>query len=182
MHVTMTVLVAAEEHIDRSHSWIWPEGYEAWFGSAASIIIFGLLFWKVGPLVKKAMATRTGRVQSELDDAAAAKATAESEAATIRQALGDIETERQRMLAAADEQAAAILLEGRTRLAREVADIHTKAAGDIESALGRLNDELRAEIARLSSVVAERVVVESLDDTTQQLLVEDFIVQVGSGR
>ena len=33
MHVAMSVVVHAEEHIDRSHSWIWPEGYEAWFGS-----------------------------------------------------------------------------------------------------------------------------------------------------
>lgn len=179
MHVTMTVILAAEERIDRSPSWIWPEGYEVWFGGAASIIIFSLLFWKVGPLVKKAMAARTGRVQTELDDAAAAKATAETEAAEVRQALGDIDAERERMLAAADEQAAAILTEGRTRLAREVADIQTKAAADIDSALGRLNDELRAEITRLSSVVAERVVAESLDDTTQQRLVEDFIVRVG---
>ena len=34
------ILVAAaeEEHIDRTHSWIWPEGYEIIFGAAASLI------------------------------------------------------------------------------------------------------------------------------------------------
>jgi F-type H+-transporting ATPase subunit b len=182
MHVTMSVLLAAEEHIDRSHSWIWPEGYEAWFGSIASILIFALLFWKAGPFVKKGMAARTARIQSELDAGAAAKAEAESEAATIRAALGDIGTERQNLLAAADEQAAAILVEGRVRLEREVAEIQAKAAADLESAMGRTQDELRAEIARLSSAAADRMIVESLDDETQQRLIESFIERVGGSR
>jgi F-type H+-transporting ATPase subunit b len=182
MHVTLTVLLAAEHRIDRSHSWIWPEGYEAWFGSIASILIFALLFWKAGPFVKKGMAARTARVQGQLDAATTAKAEAETEAATIRTALGDIGTERQHLLAAADEQAAAIVVEGRSRLEREVAEMQAKAAADLESAMGRSQDELRAEIAQLASVAADHVIVESLDAATQQLLIESFIERVGGGR
>jgi F-type H+-transporting ATPase subunit b len=181
MH-TLSVLIAAETHIDRSHSWIWPEGYEVWFGSAASIIIFALLIWKAGPLIKKGMTARTGRVQSELDTAAAAKTAAESEAAGIRAAKGDIAAERARLLVVADEQAAALLTEGRSRLEREVVEIQARAASDVESAFSRLNDELHAEIARLSATAAETVVAEALDAQTQQRLLEDFIARVGAGR
>jgi F-type H+-transporting ATPase subunit b len=96
--------------------------------------------------------------------------------------LGDIGTERQNMLAAAEEQAAAILVEGRVRLERDVAEIQAKAATDLESAMGRTQDELRAEIARLSAAAADRVIVESLDDETQQRLIESFIERVGESR
>ena len=61
--IAMSLLAAAEEHVDetQSHSWIFPEGYELLFGSIASIIIFALLWWKAGPLIVKAMRGRTER-------------------------------------------------------------------------------------------------------------------------
>ena len=119
----LSVLIAAaeeEEHIDRTHHWLWPEGYELCFGGAAAITIFGLLFWKVTPFAKKALADRTARIQAQLDEAAEAMTSADRAAAEIRQAKGDIEAERARLLAEADEQAAALLAEGRARLDREV--------------------------------------------------------------
>ena len=69
------------------------------------MIVIGLLIWKAGPLLKKAMAARTDKIQVELDDSAAAKRDAEAEAARIRQSLGNIDAERQRVLADADAQA-----------------------------------------------------------------------------
>jgi F-type H+-transporting ATPase subunit b len=176
-----SILVAAsEEHIDRTHSWIWPEGYELYFGGAAAITIFGLLGWKVFPLARKALNDRTARIQAQLDEAEEAKAKAEREAEEIRHAKGDIDAERARMLAEADEQAAALLAEGRERLEREVAELEAKASADIAAAGAREVDELRAEIARTASVVADRVVVETLDDETHQQLIESFIQRVGA--
>lgn len=167
------------ERIDQTPSKFWPEGYEIWFGGIASIMIFGLLFWKAGPLVKKAMAARTSRIQDELDAAKQAEDEAVAEAARIRQAKGDIEAERTRLLAEAEERAAALLTDGRARLEREVAELDAKADADIVSAGSRSIDELRAEIARLSSAAADGVVEESLDDATQQRLIEEFIANVG---
>ena len=155
------ILIAAseeEEHIDQSHHWLWPEGYEIWFFLAAWILVFGLLFWKVGPFAKKAMAARTARVQDELDAAAEAKASAETDAARIRQARGDIAAERSRLLAEADAQAEALLAEGRARLDREIAELHAQADADTDAALGRVTDELRSDIVRLASAAADSVV------------------------
>lgn len=177
----LLVAAADEEHIDRTHSWIWPEGYELFFGSLASVIIFGLLFWKAGPLVKKSMAARTARIQDELDGAAEALTGAEAESVEIRRALGDISAERSRLLAEADAQAEALLADGRARLDLEITELHAKADADIVAALGRGNDELRFEIAHLASAAADRSVEQTLDAETQQRLVEEFISRVGAG-
>jgi F-type H+-transporting ATPase subunit b len=175
-----TILLAAADET-QSHSAIWPEGYELLFGVPASLIIFGLLWWKAGPIVKKSMAARTAKIQGELDAGEADRLAAEEEAAQIRQAKGDIEAERQRLLADADRQAEATVEDGRARLQAEIADLETRAEADIAAAQGRTGDELRAEIVRLSIAAVEQVVTGSLDEATHQALIEDFIRRVGAG-
>ncbi len=168
------------ERIDQTHHWLWPEGYELLFGATASVIIFALLFWKGSPFVKKALNKRTEKVQAELDAAKQDEEEATAEAERIRQALGDIENERVHLLAQADERAAALLADGRARLEGEVAELEAKADADIALLGSRAMDEMRAEIARQSVLVAERVIEESLDEETQQRLIEDFIANVGA--
>lgn len=178
--------VAAEVDVDDS-GYItkypfWPAFAELLFGGIAFLIIAGLL-WKFAlPQAKAAMKARTERIQKQLDDAEADLASAESESASIRAAKGDIAAERQRLLAEADAQAAAVLTDGRARLAQEMADLEAKSLAEIGAATARVGDELRAEIARLSSAAIDHVVTGSLDDATQQQLVEDFIARVGAGR
>ncbi len=72
-----------------------------------------------------------------------------------------------------------MLIDGRIRIADEIADLQARAEADIESAKGRAIDELRVEIARLSSTAADRAVAESIDSATQQELIEAFIADVG---
>jgi F-type H+-transporting ATPase subunit b len=175
----------AQEHgIDdqgyTTHHPLWPEQAEIIYGGLASVIVIGLLIWKAGPMVKKAMAARTEKIQGELDDSAAARRDAEAEAARIRQSLGNIDAERQRLLAEADGQAEALLADGRARLEAEVAELDAKADADIAAGGGRAGDELRAEIARLSGAAADLVVERSLDEATQQQLIEAFIAKVGA--
>lgn len=169
-----------EHHIDRTHSWIWPYGYEMLWGGIAAIAIIGALVWKAGPFVKKGLADRTARIQGELDNASQAQTDAAAEAADIRQAKGDIEAERARMLADADAQAEALIADGRRRLDAEVADLEAKADSDIAAMGARSGDELRAEIARLSSAAVEEVMNGGLSDTTHQDLIESYISRVGA--
>ena len=175
----ITSLLGAEDP-SQSISWILPEQAEYVYGGLASLIIFGLLWKFAGPQIKKGLAARTERIQGELDKSANARREAEEEAARIRSALGDIEAERARILADADAQAAKLLQEGRARIEVEMRDMQAKAEADIAAATSRSSDELRAEIARLSSVAAERAVSSALDDGTKQGLIEDFISKVGA--
>jgi F-type H+-transporting ATPase subunit b len=163
-----------------THHWWWPEGAEILWGGLASVIVFTLLIWKGGPLVKRSFRARTESIQADLDGSASAQRDAESEAARIRQSLGNIEAERERILAGADAQAAALLADGRARLEAEVAEMESKATADIAAAGGRAGDELRAEITKFAGAAADLVVERSLDDATQQRLIEDYIANVGA--
>jgi F-type H+-transporting ATPase subunit b len=170
-----------EHHIDRTHHWLWPEGAEILYGLIATAIVI-LLFWKLGvfKMIAKAFHDRTAKVQKQLDDSTTARATAEAEAADIRRAAGDIESERARLLAEADAQAETLLADGRVRLEAEVAELDARADAEIASAATRTSDELHAEIARLSGAAAEHLVAGSLDEATHQRLIEDFITKVGA--
>lgn len=163
-----------------THSWILPETAEIIYGGLASVIIFAMLIKFAGPSLKNGLAARTLKIQKELDGAADDKAAATSEAASIRQAKGDINAERARLLADADAQAEAMVADFHSRLDSEVEEIRTRAAADIATARTRGSDELRAEISRLSSAAADRAVAESIDDATQQELIESFIAKVGA--
>jgi len=182
MNVKFAFNLVAAEGIDpaRSISAYLSAQAELIWGTAASIIIFAVIFKFAGPMVKKAMAARTAAVEQELNDSAAAKTTALAEANDIRQAAGDIDAERQRLIADADAQAEALLDEGRARLEVEVAELNARADADIISASGRVSDEMRGEIARLANAATERTLAAGvIDDATQQQLIEAFIQNVG---
>jgi F-type H+-transporting ATPase subunit b len=175
------IVTDADGHVT-THHWLLPETAEIIYGGIASLLIFWLLWKFAGPMAKKSFAARTERIQKELDAAAADKAAAGSEAAGIRAAKGDIAAERARIMAAAESQAAEVLTEGRARLQAEVADLEARAQHDIEAAQGRVGDELRAEISRLSVAAVDHIVTGSLDDATHQELIENFITRVGAAR
>ncbi len=182
-------LVGGEEHLITdgdghvtTHSPWLPETAEIIYGGIASLLIFWALWKFGGPQIKKSMAARTERIQKELDAAAADKAAASTEAQQIRQAKGDIEAERARLLGEAEQQAASLLEDGRARLAAETAEMETKAQAEIAASGNRVGDELRAEIARLSSAAVDHVVTGTLDDATHQELIESFISRVGAAR
>ena len=177
--MSLIAFLAADD-VTQTPSKFWPEGYEMLFGIPASVIVFFLLWKFAGPAVRKGMTARTAKIQAELDAGEADRVAAESEAANIRQAKGDIGAERSRLLAEADTQASALLEDGRARLAQEVAELEARAEADLAAAAARSGDELRAEIAKLSSAAVDHVVTGSLDEATQQALVESFIATVGA--
>ncbi len=165
-----------------THDPFLPEIAEIIYGGLASLIIFALLIKFAGPAIKKAFAARTAKIQKELDGAASDKAAAATEATTIRQAKGDIQAERARLLADADALADAMIADFDLRLDAEIADLRARAEADINTARTRGTDELRGEIVRLSSTAADRAVAESIDASTQQELIEAFIQSVGIQR
>lgn len=165
----------------RTHHWLLPETVEIVYGGLSFLIIAGLLWKFAMPAAKKAMAARTAKIQAELDASAADHTSAQTEAADIRRAAGDIAAERARLVAEADAQAEALLSEGRLRLDQEIAELQARADADIVSAAGRVTDELRAEITRLAGEATERVLTAgTIDAQTHNDLIEAFIQKVGA--
>ena len=181
MNSIVTALFAVEDPT-QTHHWLLPETAEIIYGGLASTIVFVGLYKFAGPMVKKSMKARTEKIQKELDSASSARSKSEVDAADIRRALGDIEAERKKILAEADSQAAAILADGRARLVKEVAELEAKAVADLSAARGRSGEELRGEIARLSSAAISSAVAASLNDRAQQDLIDGFIKSVGASK
>jgi F-type H+-transporting ATPase subunit b len=186
VNVLLGQLVTAEGHDipfdDKGYTTehpILPPKWELIIGTAASLIVFAMLYKFAWPVIRQSFKDRTAKFQKQIDDSAAAKATAETEAARIRQAKGDIDAERERLYAEADAQAEALLADGRARLDAEIVDLEARADADVAAAAGRGTDELRAEIARHAGVAVDRIVAGTLDDSAQQELIEGFISRVG---
>ena len=165
-----------------SPHWLFPEPAEIIYGGIASLIIFAALYKFALPQFKKALTARTERIQKELDASANDLAQAQADASKIRTALGDIASEKARLLSDAQAQADALLKEGRARLTAEAAELEAKADADIAAAAARGSDELRTEIGRLAGTATDRALASVLDDSTQQQLIENFIAKVGASR
>ena len=168
------------EHIDQTHHWLWPEGYEMLFGAhgladhLCPAVLEGVATRQAGPQQANRPRSRPNSMQPKQDEEEAA-----GEAERIRQALGDIENARPSCSPRP------------TRGPRRCSSTAGRASrrGRRAGGQGRCrhrparqpgDDEMRAEIARQSAAVAERVIEESLDDETQQRLIEDFIANVGA--
>lgn len=176
----MTALLAADPA--ETHHWLLPETSEIIYGGIASVLVIAGLVKFALPMFKKSLAARTERIQKELDASAEDFAAAQSDAANIRRALGDIGSERNRLLNEARAQADAMLADGRARLATEIAEMEARAAADVATVAARSGDELRAEMARVSASAIDAVVPSVLDDAAHQSLIENFIQKVGASR
>jgi F-type H+-transporting ATPase subunit b len=166
-------LIAAGTY--ESHHWLLPETFEIIYGGIASTLVISALIKFAGPIVKKSLAARTERIQNEIDNARNSRTNAEAEAQQIRSALGDISSERSRILAEADAAAAVVLSEGRARVADEMADVEAKALADIANASGRVQDELASDIKRLARIASDKVIASAMNDSVRQDLIENFI-------
>ncbi len=171
-----------EELTYETHHWLLPETAEIIYGGLASVLVIAALIKFAGPMIKKSLADRTARIQADIDNAKSTREAAEVDAGRIRTALGDITSERARLLAEADSQAAAVLADGRARIAAEMADIEAKAMADIANASGRVREELESDIKRLSRIAVEQVVANAVNDSVRQDLIENFISNVGAAR
>ncbi len=88
--------ILAAEDPNQTHHPIFPETPEMLWGTL-SFLVVAFLLWKFAwPQIKQMMAARTARIQAQLDEAATAKTEADEAAVAVREAKGDIASERQR--------------------------------------------------------------------------------------
>jgi F-type H+-transporting ATPase subunit b len=154
---------------------------EVIWGSIAFFIVAGLLIWKGGPAIKNMWNGRIDRLRKELDDAANARAEAESKLGAVEQRIANADQERARIRAEAAQTAGSLETQIAERAQHEAEEIRQRAAADAENARAQAGGDLEAELARLAVGAAEQVVTENLDNATQRQLIESYITKVGSG-
>ena len=160
--------------------WLPHDIKEVWVGSLAFFIVFGLIWWKAGPAIKGAMNKRTDGIAAGLAESADALNAAESERDQIKAALADREREVARIQAdakaTAEKVEADLIAKGET----EAKAIRHRGTSDVEIARRQARADVQAELARMSLGAAEAVVTESLDDSAQSDLIDQYIAHLGA--
>lgn len=176
---TSSALLAAEEGAENGF-WLPHDINEVIWGSLAFLVVAALM-WKFAR--KPVAAFLTGRIAgiaATLDAAEQSRLAAEAERDRIKAALADSDTEAARIIEAACTSADQLGRDTEVRAARDAEQVHERATADLAATRTQAESDLAGELARLSLGAAERVVESSLDEASQQRLINSYISQVGS--
>lgn len=168
------------EKCQEAPSPILPETNEIIWGAFGFLVVFGFLFWKGYPAIKKAMNDRTEKIRGDIEGAEASRAEADKVLAQYHAQLADARNESARILEEARQDADAVRQERIAAIDGEIAEMRQRAATEIEASKAQALADLRGEITALALGAAERVVERNLDDATNRALIDSYIDSVGA--
>jgi F-type H+-transporting ATPase subunit b len=158
-----------------------PGVNEIIWGTAAFVLLLGVL-WKFGlPPVRNMMKRREERIRDDLERAERARLEAEEELAQYRRQMADARNEAARIIEEARQSADEVKRQIRAQAEADAAELRARAQEDARLAGERAAVDLQARVADLSIELAEKIVERNLDRETQLALVESYIDQVGNG-
>lgn len=153
---------------------------EFYFGGAAFLVVFGVIVWKLFPIISKALADRGERIAAELAAAEQAQAEADAEVAAMKAQLGNAEADGRKLVEDARAQAEKVKAEGIARADADAAALRERASSDAEGMRAQVAADIQAEVSARALEAAEKVAMANLDDATQTQLIEQYIDQVGA--
>jgi F-type H+-transporting ATPase subunit b len=159
---------------------ILPETNEIIWGAIGFLVVFGFLFWKGVPAIKKTMDERTEKIRADIEGAESTKAEADKVLEQYHAQLADARNEAARILEEARQDADAVKAERVAAIEPELAEMRQRATAEIEASKAQALSELRGEITAIALGAAEKVVERNLDDATNRALVDSYIDSVGS--
>ncbi len=142
-------------------------------------IVFGVTFWLLykyawGPITK-ALTEREETIDSSIQRAERALTEAREVQADNERARREAEQHAQRLLRAAREQADHLRDEEVQKTREQIQQMRDQARAEIEREKDGALSALRAEVADLAILAAEKILQENLDTPRQRRLVENFI-------
>jgi len=159
-----------------------PHMGELIFGLIAIAILYVIVQKKVVPNLEKAYADRTAAIEGGMHKAEEAQQQAQAALEQYKAQLAEARAEASRIRQEAQEQGAAIIVDLRATAQTEANRIAEAAHKQIEAERQQAVVSLRAEVGRLSTELASRIVGESLhDETRQKGIVDRFLAELESG-
>jgi F-type H+-transporting ATPase subunit b len=153
-----------------------PSGAELVIGLICFIVVFGILGKMLMPRIQKTLADRTEQIEGGLNRSVEAQAEAKELLEKYREQLAEARHDASRMRAEAQEQGAQIIAEMREQAQAEGRRITEAAQAQIEAERQQALISLRAEVGKLATDLASRIVGESLtDEARQQRMVDRFL-------
>lgn len=160
--------------------WFPADMNEVIWGSLAFLIVAVLLVKFAKSFVATGLKSRSAGIADRLGAASSARAAAEAERDRIKAALADSESEAGRIVEDARRAADQLGVDTAARTEAEIAALRERAVTDLAATRLQATADLSGELSRLAFGAAEEVVVSTLDDATQQRLIDAYISQVGA--
>jgi F-type H+-transporting ATPase subunit b len=178
-----TLLLAAE--VEEGHEptgldLILPPFEELLWGAIAFTIVAGLLMKFIFPKIREAIEKREAEIAGSVEQADATRREAQTMLEDYKAQVANARAESSRIIEEGRQSAEQVRKELIAKAEQDAKTVVAKAQADIGSERSRMIDELRGEVSELAVVLAEKVVGRSLDRSSQQQLVDDYIREVGS--
>lgn len=155
---------------------------EFYFGGLAFLIVFGLLAWKLFPVISKALGERGERIRAELAAAEQAQAAADAEVAALKAKLGNAAEDGRKLIEEARVQAEKLKADAMAKADADAGAVRARAQADIAGMRSQVSADVQAEVSARALEAAEKVALANLDDATHNQLIEQYIQQVGAGQ
>jgi F-type H+-transporting ATPase subunit b len=180
MFANIALLVAeTEEHAENAF-WL-PHDHNEVIWGTLSFLVVAFLLWKFARKpIAAFLSGRIAGIEANLGAAEQARLAAEAERDRIKAALADSDTEAARIIEQARTGADQLEADTDVRAARDAERVRERATADLAATRTQAESDLAGELSRLSLGAAERVVESSLDEASQQRLINAYISQVGS--
>ncbi len=148
----------------------------------AFFILMALLrMWAWDPIVEF-LQKRREKLAQALEDArvaAEARANAEAEAERI---LSEARAKAEEIINEARQRAEEVARQIREKAEAEVARLREQAQAEMEAERNRILAELREHIAALAVAAAQKIIGETLDETRQRAILQEFFAGIREGR
>jgi F-type H+-transporting ATPase subunit b len=149
------------------------------FELIAFLLVVGILAKKVLPPIQKAMSERQATIRQALTDAETAKQRAAEAEAEYRRILDEARAQARNMVDEASRLAEQLRADRRAQAEEEYQRTVDRATADIEAATRRASEDIRRHSADLVIAVVEKVVA-GLDAAAHRELIDRMLAEVES--
>jgi F-type H+-transporting ATPase subunit b len=179
----LTAALASGTAETESHGGFWEDAYpviphpgELIFGVVAFVILYVVVARTVVPRLEKLFAERAEAIEGGMARAERAQEEANAKLEEYQSQLAEARQEAARIREEARAQGTQIIAEMREQAQTEASRIAATAQQQIEAERQQAVVQLRAEVGRLATDLASRIVGESLEDEARQRrVVERFL-------
>lgn len=157
-----------------------PAPAELIWGAIAFAILFAVLSGRVFPAMNKALDARRAAIQGRIEEAETQLAAAEKTRRDYEASLSEARNEANQIVEDAKAQGERLKAEIVAKAEEEAAAIRARAATEAAADKSRALQELRGQVATLSTDIASKIVGAEVDQTRHDQLVDSFISQLSS--
>ena len=170
--MSFAILLAAAEGAPnpmKSNFWV--------AGTALTVfaIAFGILYFKVWPVITKGLDDRNDKILGEIKAAEDARSQAKQALFEYEQSLAQAREQAQQTIAEAKAEAQRLGDEMKAANERELAERMARAKADIESARRAAVADIHANASELAAAVASRILKREINPADQAALVSEAL-------